>query len=90
MAFATQNVQKSYFGNLKITYGDWTGSVNDVAGTIAVEGGRVYLAEFTDQDGSQPYQIEVPVSVSSSNAITTVTVYNQSTVTLGRFIIVSA
>jgi hypothetical protein len=46
MAFATSNVRRSVFGDLKVTAGDWTGSAGDANGTIAVEGGRVYLSEF--------------------------------------------
>lgn len=90
MAFSTSNVNKSYFGNLKVVVGDWTGGVGDAAGTVTVEGGRVYLAEFTDQDASTPYQIEIPVSIASANATSTVTVYNQSSVTVGRFIVISS
>ena len=88
MAFATANVQRSVFGDLKVTYGDWTGAVGDAAGTIGVEGGRVYLAHFTSQDSSGEIQPAVRVSVSTTDAVTTVTVYNQETVTTGRFLIV--
>jgi len=90
MAFATANVRTTVFGNLRVTYGDWTGSVGDAAGTIGVAGGRVYLAEFTSEGGETPYQIEVPVSVSTSGTVSTVTVYNQAAVGTGRFIIVHA
>lgn len=90
MAFATQNVKTTVFGNLRVTYGDWTGSVGDSPGTVTVAGGRVYLSKFTDLDGGTPTMIEVPVSVSSSGAISTLTVSNQALVTTGQFIIISA
>lgn len=90
MAFTTSNVRTSVFGNLRVTCGDWTGTVGDAAGTIGVAGGRVYLSEVTAQDSGQPYQIEIPVSVSTSGSVSTVTVYNQNTVTTGRFLIIHA
>ena len=90
MAFATTNVRKSAFGDLKVTAGDWSGAAGDVNGTIAVEGGRVYLAEFTSQDSSNGPGQEIPVSVSTSGAVTTVSIANRQTVTTGRFIIIHA
>jgi hypothetical protein len=89
MAFATANVQRSVFGDLNVTYGDWTGAEGDAAGTIGVEGGRVYQALFTSQDSSGAIQIApCRVSVSTTGQVTTVTVYNQETVTTGRFLII--
>ena len=90
MAFATTNVKSSVFGNQRVLVGDWTGDVGDAAGTVEFAGGRVYLAKFTDQDGTAPYQIEIPVKVTITGSVATVTVYNQSSVTTGRFIIVGA
>ena len=89
MAFATANVNKTVFGNLKVTYGDWSGSVADTAGSIGVEGGRVYSANFSSQDSSGA-QIMWPVklSTSTSGAVTTITVYNTAAVTAGRFLII--
>lgn len=91
MAFATSNVNKSVFGNLKVTYGDWTGSAGDADGTFTVEGGRVYLARFSDQDSSgSPIQI-IPSWISSTGTSTiTVGVSNRQVVTTGRFIIIHA
>jgi len=89
MAFATSNVKKEYFGGLKVTFGDWSAASGDAAGTIGVEGGRVYLASFTSYDSTGALQ-EVParVSVSTSGAVTTVTVYHLEDVTTGRFLII--
>lgn len=89
MAFATTNVRKSVFGDLKVTAGDWTGTVGDAPGTIGVEGGRVYHANFTIQDTDSPTAY-VPVSISTSGAVTTVSAYYHETVTTGRFLIIHA
>lgn len=90
MAFATSNVQKTYFGNLNVTYGDWSGAAGDAAGTIGVEGGRVLLCNFSVQDTRSPGSWIVPVSPSTSGGVTTITVYYHDTVTTGRFIIIHA
>ena len=89
MAVATANVRRSVFGNLKVTAGDWTSSSGDAAGTIGVEGGRVYLAEFSIQDTDSPS--EKPLhSVSTSGNVTTVSWYPHDNVTTGRFLIIHA
>lgn len=88
MAFSTSNVQRTAFGNLKVTYGDWSGSVGDADGSIGVAGGRVYLHEFNIQDSSGPQMAKVPTSVSTSGTVTTITVYNRQAVTTGRFLII--
>lgn len=90
MAFATTNVRKSVFGNLKVTAGDWSGSDGDAAGTVDVEGGRVYAALFTIQDTDSPTAGLVPVSVSVSGSIARTTVYYHEAVTTGRFLIIHA
>lgn len=91
MAFATSNVRKSAFGDLKVTAGDWTGSVGDANGTLAVEGGRVYLSEFTSQDSSNGPGQEISsfISTTGSNTIT-LSIANRQTVAAGRFIIIHA
>ena len=90
MAFATANVQRTQFGNLNVTYGDWTGNQGDAAGTIGVEGGRVYLSSFTSQDTTGPATADNPVSVSTTGSVTTVTVYYHEEVATGRFLIIHA
>lgn len=91
MAFATSNVNKSVFGNLKVTYGDWSGAVGDANGTIAVEGGRCFLAKFTDQDNVTNPGQEIPTFISTTGTTTlTVSIANRQTVTSGRFIIIHA
>lgn len=91
MAFATANVRRSVFGNLKVTAGDWTGSVGDGSGTVGVEGGRVYLADFTDQKSTGgPTSSPFHTHVSTSGAVTTVTVKYNEAVASGRFLIIHA
>lgn len=92
MAFATANVRRAAFGDLKVTAGDWTGSAGDVNGTFNVEGGRVYLARFDSQDSSNGPEQEVPVFISTNPGVGVITlsIANRSTVTTGRFIIISA
>lgn len=89
MAFATSNVQTNYFGSLNVTTGDWTGSVGDAPGTLSVKGGRVWFAFFADQDGVPPAQPRVVYKTASSGAVTTITVYNNQPVTIGRFLVIS-
>ena len=89
MAFATANVRNDVFGSLRVTYGTWSASVGDAAGTINVEGGRVWLANFTSQDSSGNQTMRpLQVSTSTSGNVTTVTAYNLGGVTSGRFIII--
>lgn len=92
MSFATANVRKGAFGDLKVTAGDWTGSAGDANGTFNVEGGRVYLARFDSQDSSNGPEQEVPVFISTNagTGVITLSVANRSTVATGRFIIISA
>ena len=91
MAFATSNLRKSVFGDLKVTVGDWTGAAGDADGNLTVEGGRVYLCRFSDQDSTgSPVQV-VPFYVSSTATNTiTLGISNRSAVTTGRFIIIHA
>lgn len=92
MAFTTANVRKGAFGDLKYTAGDWSGSAGDTNGTFTVEAGRVYLARFDSQDSSNGPEQEVPVFI-STNAGTgqiILSIANRSTVSTGRFIIISA
>ena len=88
MAFATSNVRSSVFGDLKVTYGDWTGVQADAPGTIGVTGGRIYLCSFSSQDASGEYNAETKFTTSTTGAVTTVTIYNVADVTTGRFIII--
>lgn len=92
MAFATANVRAGRFGDLKVTAGDWSGSIGDANGTFTVEGGRVYLARFDSQDSANGPEQEIPVFISTNAGTGTITlsIGNRSTVTTGRFIIISA
>lgn len=89
MAFATTNVKKSVFGNMKVLVGNWSGAVGDAPGTIQVEGGQVYLANFQPQLSSGAQMLETFSSPSGTAGVVTLTVYNQAAVTSGTFIIIS-
>lgn len=90
MAFATTNVQTAVFGNLRATYGQWSGVQADATGSIGVSGGQVWAALFVSQDSSGEYSApsEVKYSTSTSGNITTITIYNLADVTAGRFVII--
>lgn len=92
MAFATSNVQSTVFGNLRVTYGQWSGSQADAAGTITVGGGQVWGAFFVSQDASGKFMVPTPVkySVSGTAGVLTVTIYNEAAVTSGVFMIISS
>lgn len=89
MAFS--NVKRTVFGNLKVTYGDYTATEADTSQTIGVDGGRVYLVVGNSQDTTGAMSMWVPrYSVSTTGAVTTVTLYSQEGVTSGTFLIVHA
>ncbi len=92
MAFATANVRKSVFGDLKVTAGDWSETVaGNANATFTVEGGRVYFVRFDSQDSTNGPDQEIPVFISSTGTSTiTVSVANRQAVTTGRFIIIHA
>jgi hypothetical protein len=88
MAFATSNVKYSSDGDLNRLVGDFTANKGDADGTVAVGGGRVYLAHFYDQAHTTPGGVSpLPISLStnSTTGITTITVNVSGGVTTGRF-----
>lgn len=89
MAFATTNIRSANLGSMRAYAGDWTGSVGDAAGTLTLGGGRVYLAEFINQDSDSPKEKPL-VDVSISGSTITLTVNNHMDVTNGRFFIIYA
>lgn len=90
MAFSTSNVQTAMLSSaVKVYCGDWSGTAGDAAGTITLNGGRVYLAHFRSEDTTGP-QEEPDTSVSVSGSTLTMSVYNHQTVVNGRFLIIYA
>ena len=89
MAFSTSNVKKSIFGNMKVLVGNWSGAAGDATGTVQVEGGQVYLANFDPQSSSGPTMARTGASPAGTTGVVTLTVYNQATVTSGTFIVIS-
>lgn len=93
MAFATANVRKAAFGDLKVTAGDWSETqLGQANATFTVEGGRVYFARFDSQDSNNGPDQEIPVFISSNPGTGTITlsIGNRQIVATGRFIIIGA
>lgn len=90
MAFARTNPRSGSFGDLNMLAGDWTGSEGDATGTVTLKGGRVYLVNFTIQDGGSQEDSPVGYSVSITSGTITISVFNHVAVTQGRFIIIYA
>ena len=93
MAFATANVRKGAFGDMKVTAGDWSETqAGQANATFTVEGGRVYFARFDSQDSTNGPDQEIPVFISSNAGTGTITlsIANRQIVTAGRFIIIGA
>lgn len=93
MAFATANVRRAAFGDMKVTAGDWSETqAGQANATFTVEGGRVYFARFDSQDSSNGPDQEIPVFISTNAGTGTITlsIANRQVVTTGRFIIIGA
>jgi hypothetical protein len=88
-ALTTTNVQRSYFGDLKVTYGEWTATEGDAPATLTIEGGKIYFHSFASHDASGTFQTPPRISVSGTSGVITVTVYAiGETVTAGTFLII--
>lgn len=66
--------------------GTWTHTDGDANETIAIAG-TVWGARFNPDTTTGPIEVEVVWSQSVSGRITTLTVYNNATVTNGKFVI---
>lgn len=89
MAFATSNIRKGTVGDLKLTAGMWTGAIGDASGTLGVEGTQIYFVSFETNDLTGPNQ-KVPITWSTTGAVTTLTVHNREGVTAGTFLVIHA
>lgn len=89
MAFASSNIRKGTAGDLKITAGNWTGSLGDASGSVVIEGSQLYAAQFSTNDSTGPFQF-VPYTWSVSGSVITISVHNRESVTAGTFIVHSA
>ena len=91
MPFATSNIKSASIGGaLKLTVGDWTGSVADAAGSMTVAAGKVYAAQFLPNTTTGPSLPSIQISPSGTAGIVTITVYNTMAVTAGTFSIIHA
>lgn len=88
MAFSTSNLQSVMLaGPMKVFMGTYSGAVGDAPGTISLGGGEVYFAAVQDQGTTSPTE-DPDYSISISGNSITMTIYNHTTVTRGRFFIV--
>ena len=85
---ALSNVKKTAFGNLKVAYGTWTFTEAGSTDSIAVEGGQIWLSQFTSFDSSGAIATVPRSSISTSGNITTITIYGQEGVTTGTFLVI--
>ena len=83
MAFATSNVVRDGGGSFAVMRGSWTGTVGDSAGTVTGNG-NVISADFWDNNSVTPGQV-IPVRMSTTSGVWTVTVPYGQTVTSGTF-----
>lgn len=75
-------------GGLQLTYGDWTFTESAVSESLALKGGRVYLAVFTSEDSTGALDFgKVRYTASTSGAVTTLTIFGKEGVTTGRFVV---
>jgi hypothetical protein len=73
-----------------LTYGDWTGSYGDAAGSVSVSGGYPVMVIFQKFDAiDKSYEIIPRVEVSVTGSVATLTIENQDNVTTGRFAVIS-
>lgn len=87
MAFATSNVRPHNAGSLNVLTADWTSAYGDNNGTVTVGGSRVYFASFSALDATTGELTQVPWTASTTNGITTLTVYPHDAVASGRLIV---
>jgi len=92
MAFSTTGIRRGTAGDLKLTAGDWSGSAGDANGTFNVEGGRVYLSEWTSFDSANGPCQKIPsfISTNAGTGVITISIANRQTVTAGRFVVIHA
>ena len=88
MAFATSQIQLGSTGDGWVLRGSWTGSEGDASGTVSV-GGLVSQVSFQNHDATSNEDRPTPCDISrdSTTGISTITVHNHSTVSVGRFAI---
>lgn len=85
-ALSTSNVRKMD-GNFHITVGTFTCTTGDAAATLSVQGGWVFPMFFSRDSSGAIQAIPMRYSLSTSGNTTTITIYNQETVTNGDFVI---
>lgn len=87
MAFATTNVTSGVRGNVKYLSGDWTASVGDTPGTIAIATGNLFSYDFSPGANSGIAQEKPLVTVSFASGISTITINHHNDVSNGTFVV---
>lgn len=86
---AISNIKRAPLGmGLEALYGNFTHTVGDASQTQVVTGGQVYGVIINPQvSAGSPVDAQVPYSVSTSGAITTITILANATISAGTFVI---
>ena len=76
-------------GGLMAIFGDFTQSAGGGSQTYAVGAGRILLVQVNPQGSVEPVDVETNLySVSISGAINTLTIYGNSSITAGTFLVI--
>lgn len=92
MAFSATARGFAYMGQLRCTYGDWSGAAGDAAGTINVAGrfiGSLWFKNDTTAVNNQTNQVFPAVNWDGNASPGALTVQNQDNVTNGSFLLFS-
>lgn len=72
-------------GGLTWMFGDFTATVGAAAQTIAVAAGKVRLVQINPEVSAEPVDVKNLYSVSTSGAISTLTIYTNAGISAGTF-----
>ena len=86
MAFSsTPQTRVPLGGSLKLYIGTWSGAVGDSAGTITLQGAKLFGGAVITQDANGYWTYTPFKGVDSTTGTITITVYNNADVTEGRY-----
>ena len=89
-ALSTSNIQNTGIGGgRRLIMGDWTASLGDGSATVAVEGRKLYGAQFLTFDADDGSSVPI-TSVRVSGGIITITLSTVVAVTAGTFSLIVA
>jgi len=86
MAFAATNINRTPLGNgHSVITGQWTGATGDAEGTLTVQAGKIYQAQFWSNASGAWVLAPISFAAGSATGTQTVTVENVAAVTDGYF-----